>query len=316
MTMARYGKYKSVFKSTVDGRFYGHNSNPDQDKNSFITMKAALMPDDISDIEKSVILDEILGLAWPQYTLRNICRVVTMDALLMRMDIATKFTGHKKVDPMEEADIKKDAFTAVNFDLWKNVAHVVLSDEAIKKAAHNMMDVHLMTAARDVPRMENEQIAAIVEAATASSAGSDWGTITSGRSANDPYLDLQTAFDAIEGTEGHEPTHMAAHPRVWSEFFGNDFVKGQLQGKRLPTGKIFDVPGVPGFTGVSDWGLTNTQCLVVSQTAPAVVLGKGPTELAEYRNEAAGYDAFVLRDWLEPKIVQQGAIYELTGVRA
>jgi hypothetical protein len=315
--MARYGKYRSVFKSPVDGRFYGSNVSPDLDKmNALTTLRAALMPDDISDIEKSVILDEILGLAWPQYTLRNACRVIPMDSLIMRIDIATKFTGHKKVEPMEEADIKKQSYSVVNFDLWKNVDHVVIADETIRKAAHGVMDLHVMNAARDIARMENEQIAVVLEAATLTTAGSDWGTITNGRSANDPYTDLQTAFDSIEGTYGFPPTHMLGHPRVWTEFFGNDFVKGQLQGKRLPAGKIFDVPGVPGLTGVSDWGLTNTQCLVVSATAPAVVLGKGPTEMAEYRNEAAGYDAFVLRDWLEMQIVQEGAIYELTAIRA
>lgn len=314
--MARYGKYKSIFKSPVDNRFYGCNVSPDLDKNALTTMRAALLPDDTEDIEKGIILDEILGLAWPQYTLRNICQVIPMDSLIMRIDIATKFTGHKQVDPMEEADIKKQSYSAVNFDLWKNVDHVVIADETIRKAAHNVMDIHLMNAARDIARMENEQIAVVAEAATATSAGSDWGTITDGRSANDPYLDLQTAFDAIEGTEGFPPTHMAAHPRVWSEFFGNDFVKGQLQGVRKPAGKIFPVPGVPGLTGVSEWGLTATQCLVLSQSAPAIVLGSGPTELAEYRNEAAGYDAFVLRDWLEMQIVQEAAIYELTAIRA
>lgn len=309
-------KYRSVYKSPVDGRFYGSNINPEQDKTNFGHLRAALMPDDISDIEVSVILDQILGLAWPSYTLRQACMVVPMDNLVQRVDIATKFTGQKKVEPMVEADIKKQSYSVVNFDLWKNVDHVVISDEAIKKAAHNLLDIHIMNAARDLPRMENEQIAAVIEAATTTSAGSDWGTITSGRSANDPYADLMTAFNTIEGTNGFEPTHMLAHPYVWSEFFGNDFVKGQLQGKKLPSGKIFDVPGVPGFTGISDWGLTNTQALVVSKNAPAVILGDGPTEMADYRNEPAGYDAFVLRDWLEMQIVQQGAIYELTAVRA
>ena len=309
-------KYKSVFKSPVDGRFYGHNYHPDQDPSAMKYLRSALTPEDISDIEISVVLDEVLGLAWPQYTLRNICRVIPMDNLVMRLDIATKATGHEKVLPLEEADIKKNAWSTVSFDLWKNIVHMPFSDEAIKKAAHDVMAVGMLNAAREIPRMEDSQIKTIVEAATNTSAGSDWGTVTSGRSANNPYTDILTAIEMIEGTNGFEPTHMAAHPLVWMDFFGNDFVKGQLQGIVLPGGKVFDLPGMPGMRGVSSWSLTSTQALVVSATAPAVVLGKGPTEMADYRNEVAGYDAFILRDWMEPKIVQQEAIYELTAVHA
>lgn len=314
--MARYGKYNSIFRSEVDKRFYGSNMNPDEDPQALKYLRAALMPDDTSDIEKSVILEQILGLAWPQYTLRAACQVWGLDSLVGRVDIATKFTGQEKVEPLEEANLKKHAYSTVSYDLWKNVVHVAISDESIKKAAHDILANHIFNASKEIARMENSQISTVLEAATNTSAGSDWGTITDGRSANDPYLDLQTAFDTIEGTNGFPPTHMLAHPRVWNEFFGNDFVKGQLAGKELPNSKTFPVPGIQNFMGISDWGLTNTQCLVISATAPAVILGKGPTEMAEYRNEKAGYDAFILRDWLEPQIVQQGAIYELTAIRA
>ena len=309
-------KYKSVFKSPVDGRFYGHNSNPDRDRQALKYLRAALTPDDISDIEISVVLDEVLGLAWPQYTLRNLCRVIPMDNLVMRLDIATKYTGHEKVEPMEEADLKKNAWSTVSFDLWKNVDHMAFSDEAIKKAAHDVMSVGILNSAREIPRMEDSQIKVIIEAGTATSGGSDWGTITSGRSANNPYEDILTAFAAIEGDNGFPPTHMGAHPYVWMDFFGNDWVKGQLQGEVMPGGKIFDIPGLPGMKGVSSWSLTSTIAIIVSATAPANVLGKGPTEMADYRNEPAGYDAFIVRDWMEPKIVQNAAMYRLTGVHA
>ena len=309
-------KYKSIFKSPVDGRFYGSNVNPDQDKAALKYLRAVLSPTDISDIEISVVLDEVLGLAWPQYTLRNICQVIPMDNLVMRMDIATKATGHEKVEPMEEADIKKNAWSNVSFDLWKNIVHMPFSDEAIKKAAHDVMAVGLLNASREIPRMGDSQIKTIVEEGTATSAGSDWGTVTSGRSANNPFEDILTAISAIEGDNGFPPTHMAAHPLVWMDFFGNDFVKGQLQGEVMPGGKIFDLPGMPGMKGVSSWSLTNTIAIVVSATAPANVLGKGPTEMADFRNELAGYDAFMLRDWMEPKIVQNTAMYRLTAVHA
>ena len=125
-----------------------------------------------------------------------------------------------------------------------------------------------------------------------------------------------TAFATIEGTGGYEPTHIAAHPYVWMDFFGNDYVKGQLRGEVLPAGKIFDVPGLPGMTGVSSWQLTNTIALILSLSAPAAVLGDGPITAADYRKETAGYEAYIIRQWLEPKFVLQDAMYRLTGVHA
>lgn len=303
-------KYESIFKSPVDDRFYATNENADIERQAFKFMKAIMTPEDISDIEISVVLDQVLGLAWPQYTLRNICRIEPMDNLVARVDIATKFTGHEKVAPLEEADLKKNAYSTVSFDLWKNVVHVALSDESIRKAAHNIIDNHTLNAGKETARMEDSQIKTIVEAGTATSAGSDWG------GSNNPYDDIITAFNTIEGTNGFEPTHIAAHPYVWMDFFGNDYVKGQLSGEVLPAGKVFSLPGLPGMTGVSSWQLTNTIALVVANGAPANVLGKGPTEMRPYRNEKAGYDAFILRDWLEPKIVQNTAMYRLTGVHA
>jgi len=125
-----------------------------------------------------------------------------------------------------------------------------------------------------------------------------------------------TAFGSIEGTYGFDPDTIIAHPYVWMDFFGNDYVKGQLKGEVLPSGKIFDVPGLPGVRGISDWACLSTAAFVMSASAPALVLGEGPTEAARYRDEKAGYDAYIIRQWLEPKLVQDGALYILTGVHA
>jgi len=78
-----------------------------------------------------VILDEVLGAARPLYKLRAICRPVRMDSLTARVDIATGLTGQEKVPPMVEAEIASESYSPVSFDLWKNVVHVVVSDEAI-----------------------------------------------------------------------------------------------------------------------------------------------------------------------------------------
>jgi hypothetical protein len=268
-----------------------------------------ISPGDIANVEAVTILDEVLGLARPSYTLRGICRMVRMDTLTARVDIATKLAGREKVPPLVEAELSAQDYTPVEFDLWKNVVHVAISDEAVKKAAHDILGLHVSDAARDLSRMENKQIAE--ELATATDVtGADWGTST-----NNPFDDLVATITTIEGN-GHPVDWVAAHPLVWGDYFSNPFVRGSLQGVQLPAGRTFQVPGLPGVTGYSDSQLTNTSAYVGSGAAPALVLGEGPTEAVRYRDEKAGYDAYIIRQWLQPKLVIGDAVRELTGVHA
>jgi len=291
-----------VYRSASDGKYY-------KQADSRVFETQMIGPGDISAIEAVTILDEVLGLARPQYVLRNVCRPVRMDSLTARVDIATALAGKEKVPPLVEAEIVAEAYTDVDFDLWKNVVHVAISDEARKKAAHDILGLHVSDAARDLARMENKQIDEALDGAT-DVAGADWGDTT-----KNPYNDIVAVMTTIEGA-GYPVDAIVAHPLVWGDFFGNPFVKGQLQGQVMPGGRVFSVPGLPGVTGYSDFSCLNTIAFVLSRAAPALVLGEGPTEAARYRDEKAGYDAYIIRQWLQPKLVLAGAIRELTGVHA
>jgi hypothetical protein len=291
-----------VYRSASDGKYY-------KQADSRVFEAQMIAPGDISAIEAVTILDEVLGLARPQYVLRNVCRPVRMDSLTARVDIATALAGKEKVPPLVEAEIVAEAYTDVDFDLWKNVVHVATSDEARKKAAHDILGLHVSDAARDLARMENKQIDEALDGAT-DVAGTDWGDTT-----KNPYSDIVGVMTTIEGN-GYPADAIVAHPLVWGDFFGNPFVKGQLQGQVMPGGKVFNVPGLPGVTGYSDAACLSTVAFVLSRAAPALVLGEGPTEAALYRDEKAGYDAYIIRQYLEPKLVLAGAIRELTGVHA
>jgi len=294
--------YPRIYRSASDGKYY-------KQADSRVFEAQMIAPGDISAIEAITILDEVLGLARPQYVLRNVCRPVRMDSLTARVDIATALAGKEKVPPLVEAEIVAEAYTDVDFDLWKNVVHVAISDEARKKAAHDILGLHVSDAARDLARMENKQIDEALDGVT-DVAGADWGTST-----NNPYADIVGVMGTIEGA-GYPVDSIVAHPLVWGDFFGNPFVKGQLQGQVMPGGRVFSVPGLPGMTGYSDFSCLNTIAFVLSRAAPALVLGEGPTEAARYRDEKAGYDAYIIRQWLQPKLVLAGAIRELTGVHA
>ncbi|MBC8497736.1 hypothetical protein ISS40_01150 [Candidatus Bathyarchaeota archaeon] len=300
-----------IYSSAVNGGYY---TQP----RSTVFEAQMITPGDIADIEAVTILDEVLGLARPQYKLRPVCRPIRMDSLTARIDVATALAGQEKVPALVEAEITAEAYTVVDFDLWKNVVHVVLSDEARKKAAHDILGLHVSDAARDLARMENKQIVEIAEACTEKVAGtaySDWGAITSGLSDTNPMLAIQASLQYIEG-KGYEPDFMALHPTLWGKFIQNTYVRDLVHAGIASIGAAggqFTLPGFPTVKVFVDYALTETPTaslgpLVGSTSAPALVLGQGPTEAARYRDEKAGYDAYIIRQYLEPKLVLDDGI--------
>ena len=288
--------------------------------------KQAALPSvsDISAVNIAILLQEIIGLQRPVYNLRNICRVINMNALKATIPIYTKGTATEKVPPLTEASLNPDAWGSVTFALWKNVQHIVVSDELQKIANVDIFGTATRDAAGALAYSENHQIAVALEAATDANTNAEetatvgnWATVTSGRSAYNPYQDIIIAATKI-ATAGFRPTAVAAQPKVWAAFFGNDFVKGQFAGMVMPDftqGGGFPIPGLPGMMGFSDFFMTPaTSCYILDQVS-GMILGSGPTEAARYRNEAAGYDAYIIRQYLQPQ--DSGVLHtieEVTGV--
>ncbi len=211
------------------------------------------------------------------------------------------------------------SYTAVEFDLWKNVVHVVVSDEAAKKSAHDILRLHVNDAARDLARMENKQIAEVAEACSekvSGSAYSDWDLMTTPPDSDtNPFEAIRASIEYIEG-KGYEPDFMAMHPGLWGKFVTNTYVRDLVHAgvARIGAdGGEFTLPGYPSIRVVTDYGLTATPTgslgpLIGDSSAPAVVLGLGPIEAAQYRDEKAGYDAYVIRQYMEPQLVIDDAI--------
>ncbi len=64
-----------------------------------------------------------------------------MDTLTARVDITTKLAGQEKVPPLVEAELSGQSYTAVEFDLWKNVVHIAVSDEARRARTGSVLEV-------------------------------------------------------------------------------------------------------------------------------------------------------------------------------
>lgn len=301
-----------VFRSAIDNKVYKYNGDPEQ-TTKYFAAAGIVTPSDIEAVEAKVVLDEVLGLQSQEFSLRNACRTVRMNKLVAEIPVATKLRAQEKVPPLVEAEIGKLAWDTVLFRLWKNVVPVAVSDEAAAMAAVDVMAYSVQDAARALENSANDQIKDILDAATETSSGADWTTITDGRSANNPYDDIRTARQHIERDHGFKANLLVAGPDVWGAFFANDFVKGQLQGVVYPATKMFDIPGHPGMRGLSDWAVPAETAYVLDRNQ-AVVLGEGPTAAEKARNAAAGFDYYVVRQWLEPKIVQEEAIYKLTSL--
>ncbi|GAF67760.1 unnamed protein product, partial [marine sediment metagenome] len=254
-----------------------------------------------------------------KYVLRNICKPIRMDTLEQRVDIAVKMTGHEKVPAMIEAEIDAEAYLPVPFDLWKNVCHVVMSDEATMKAAHDIMGLNVDSAAKDLTRMENSQIATIAEGCTEKASTvvyADWGLRTTAPDNDtDPLLAIVASMSAIEAA-GHTPDFMALHPALWAKFITNSYIRELVHAGVMSMtagGPRFSLPGWPQMRIYISRALSETPGasvgpIVGSASAPGLVLGQGPTSAAKYRDEPKGLVAYIIRQFLEPKIVIDEAL--------
>jgi hypothetical protein len=306
-----------VYQSAVDRKFYKASGNPDLSRK--FEAAGIVMPSDIADIKAVTILNEVLGLARPQYNLRGVCRPIPMDNLTMRVDIATSLAGQEKVKPLEEAAISKEAYTAVNFDLWKNVVHVALADETQMKAAHPLLQMHVSDAARDLARMENKQIATELEGSitekVASVPYSDWAAQSSGVSTTNPLTAITASINYIQ-SKGYPVDFMAMHPTLFDKFVQNTWIRNLVwagMANFSANAGTFKLPNRPQITVFTDYALTETPTssvgpIVGSSAAPGICLGQGPTMAAQYRNELAGYDGYIIRQWLQPKVVLDDAL--------
>jgi hypothetical protein len=290
----------------------------------------------IQAVDLKILLQEIFGLMRPNYNLRQVCRVVNMAQLKASLPVFTKMTAQQKVPEFGEAEVGAGAWQTVDFLLWKNVMHIAMSDESQARALVDVWGSMVRDSAGALAAAENSQIATALASttntvATSASGGSggvwtDAGNFSASAPPYNPFIDINLAINT-QWKAGFRTTHLVAHPSLWSIYFSNRFVKGLLNGVVLPTELTtgtgtFPVPGFPGITGVSDLFVvsatgsgpgTGTNTMYALAADSAIALGVGPTEAAQYRNEAQAYTAYIIRQYLEPQIVVKQAVYGITG---
>ncbi len=262
---------------------------------------------DVDEFEAEVIVEDVMEVARQEYNLRELCRVVSMDKLegTIRM-IDGPVEGSEKVGELEEAPLDSADFAEVNFNLWKNVAHVAISNEAQHRDSVNVFELNVTDAGRELARMENKQIAEEMEEADDVS-GSSWSD-----DSNEPKQDLFKAKKEIKANAFNADA-VAMHPDVYADMVTNDNVGDDFErgSDENVSGEVANYAGLDIYT---DNELPDGSAFVLDRTAPAMVLGEGPTDENSSDLGSRFGREYAIAKYIQPKILKSDAIRELTGL--
>ena len=286
-----------------------------------IAVAAGIVNTQTIDSTKALNIQErVLGLQTRSFFLQNTVTKLAAPQLVFTYDEYFEGQVMAKVPEGTEADLVSHQESRTTQILYKNVGHIAETEEAQLLASHDTMGLRQDKTTRDMARLVNVQIAAILES-TAGTAGADWGarSATTGLATNRPGDDIQTAVTAIRGA-GFNVDYMAMHDRVWKDFTTNSENRGlgstgpTYTGNVTPTSDEQHMLQLPGydFTAIIDQALTNTLAIVASKDA--VWMGDGPTVVTNYEHDTRGYRGWMIKQWLKPVVVQPTALKEITGV--
>lgn len=270
---------------------------------------------DIDDTKNLNILSKVLGLQTRSYFLQETVTFIPAPNLIISEDTYTEGSVAAKVSEGKEPALVTHSDSRTTRVLYKNIGHIAITEEARLKSLHNISQLRQEKTLKDLARLINAQIATILETGTATG-GSDWGAIdgTYLRSSNKPHNDIQTAVTTIRGN-GFNVDYLAMHDRPALDLSSNDFVKGpgsQTSGLLQDNVDHFKIMGLPQV--VIDQALTATLAVIGSKEG--VGLGQGPTTIASYMNDVAGYEGWLAKQWWLPYVRNSGAILTRTGISA
>lgn len=304
-----------------DGRieFVAHEMVRKAERHRFYAVENS---SDISNITVVDLLQEVINRQWRNFYAINAMRRIAVPKLQLNVPVATKYGASKKVPELVEASIKETDYAQKSFALWKNVVHVAASDEARLRGTIEPLSLEIDIAAGALAKAANEQIVVEIEGNTGSSsttfttaAKGDWGAMNSNGdfSNRNPVDDIQNSYTTIV-TSDFRPDTITMNPRVASDYFSNTFVNGYAPATDRVLLGVVDLPKFPGVKAVIDPGFTATVAtLFDSSTA---MLGEGPTVAEQYRNPQAGFDGYVIRQWMQPLLTSSSAGIKMTSVSA
>jgi hypothetical protein len=278
---------------------------------------AGIVDSSTIDATKSLnILDRVLGLQVRDFFLMNTVTMVPANNLVFTIDTYAEGSVQEKVPELDSPQLISHTESRVTKVLYKNIGHIAISEEAEMKGSHATMQLRQDKTMKDMARVINAQIATELETAS-DVAGSDWGAVsgTPADSSNNPINDISGVMTTIEGN-GFNVDYIAGHDRPITDLLTNKFIRGRGNvgiGTNVLANNAPSESGLPTNI-IKDQALTNTIATVASKDA--VWLGQGPTVVASYNNDQAGYKGWLVKQWWFPYLAQSGAIRNLTGISA
>jgi hypothetical protein len=269
---------------------------------------------DVSAIEATAVMTQLLGLAEKLYKLDACVTVEPAPQLVLDIDADAMGYGQENVGPLEESEIVSEAFTSKHFECVLNEVHVVVEDRAKMKARHDLMGFKVAKAAKRLARMRNSQTVTALLTATDIATGAEWDDITAGISDHNPMEAITGAFTTIENL-GYPAEYMTLNGSDWAHFLANTHIAPMALAGMLsigPNGGSLKVPGWPNVSVIVDGDITAGHAIIGNKEA--VVLAEGPTETVKYRHELKRYTGYVARQYIQPQVVIADGIRELTGI--
>lgn len=315
LTNRFYDNYASAVQEIQDAvEQYGYKRGIEHIATANIVNKATI------DATKALnIMDRVLGLQTRSFFLELAVTKIPAPQLVFTVDTYTEGSVQGKVPELVEPDLVSHTESRSTQTLFKNIGHIAESEEAQLMASHNTMALRQDKTIRDMARLLNSQISTELETATDVSGG-DWGALDATYFVNNrnPSQDIQPVVTTIRGN-GFNVDYMAMHDRPATDFLTNTHIRGQggvgpsvVSEVMALNQNVINVTGFP--TIIIDQAKTNTIATIGSRDA--VWLGDGPTIVANYENNPAGFRGWLIKSWKFPFLAQAGAIRDLTGVSA
>jgi hypothetical protein len=267
---------------------------------------------DVATIESKVVLEELLGLMRPDYTLEQCVTVVNTPELVLSVDTETIASGHADVQPLEESVIRNKTFVRKNMECDLNEAHIVIEDRAAMKASHDLLRLNIADCAREIAKMRN----AAINTEMLTSGDTDGLNWTDSDDLTDsPLIDITTGIKTVM-CNGYKPDFVALNPIDWNYFLNHEAVQMMAMSGILTMGQTptLTVPGYPSVKIVIDCAVTYNHCFVGSKRA--IILAQGPTESVRYRHEPKRYTGFIARDYVDVELCVTGAFVDITPIES
>jgi len=296
-----------ILKVSREGDFIGSNIKT--------AAAGTITSDDNPTIHLVQILAETMGRDTRVYSLEQVVSRAQTPGLSLSIDSWSGFGISRDVPEGVEPLPQKGRYVRQEYLMGKDVAHVLITDEAIYRSDRDLMAEHIQHAQNEFRRTHNLKIAIALEAAP-QEPGSDWGAIDTGgfHYATDPSAELGVLIDLINENQG-EADVVASHSSVFRKFLSNGKIAGlTAPAANVTTGTklIQNPPTMPGMT----WALDNLKSddVVTVFDRRAVIFGQGPVRTGTYRQEGRGADGYITRDWNRCIIADPSRVYNLTGI--